>query len=93
MEEKIKLWDRIQRGMEAGFDAAMSAVHTITAKAGEGIELTRLTRDRPGRGLHGRYRSASQERSGKDLTVRLRMQIPPKKIVVARGQADHGGCR
>ncbi len=46
MEEKIKLWDRIQRGMEAGFDAAMSAVHTITAKAGEGIELTRLRREK-----------------------------------------------
>ncbi len=29
-ENKVKLWDRIQRGMEAGFDAGMSAVHTIT---------------------------------------------------------------
>ena len=47
MEEKdIKLWDRIQRGMEAGFDAAMSAVYTITEKAGEGIELTRLRREK-----------------------------------------------
>ena len=47
MEEKnIKLWDRIQRGMEDGFDAAMSAVHTITEKAGEGIELTRLRREK-----------------------------------------------
>jgi hypothetical protein len=47
MEEKnIKLWDRIQRGMEAGFDAAMSAVHAITEKAGEGIELTRLRREK-----------------------------------------------
>jgi hypothetical protein len=47
MEEKdIKLWNRIQRGMEDGFDAAMSAVHTITAKAGEGIELTRLRREK-----------------------------------------------
>ena len=43
-ENKVKLWDRIQRGMEAGFDAAMSTVHTITEKAGKGIELTRLRR-------------------------------------------------
>jgi len=42
----MKLWDRIQRGMEAGFDAAIAAVHTITAKAGEGIELTRLRREK-----------------------------------------------
>jgi len=42
----IKLWNRIQRGMEAGFDAAMSAVYTITEKAGEGIELTRLRREK-----------------------------------------------
>ena len=47
MEERnAKLWDRIQRGMEAGFDAAMSAVHAITEKAGEGIELTRLRREK-----------------------------------------------
>jgi hypothetical protein len=31
----MKLWDRIQRGMEAGFNAALSAVHAITEKAGE----------------------------------------------------------
>ena len=42
----MKLWDRIERGMEAGFDAALSAVHTITEKAGEGIELTRLRREK-----------------------------------------------
>ena len=42
----MKLWDRIQRGMEEGFDAALSAVHTITEKAGEGIELTRLRREK-----------------------------------------------
>ncbi len=42
----MKLWDRIQRGMEAGFDAAISAVYTITEKAGEGIELTRLRREK-----------------------------------------------
>ncbi|MCF8146210.1 MAG: hypothetical protein K9N21_20070 [Deltaproteobacteria bacterium] len=43
---KIKLWDRIERGMEEGFDAALSAVHVITEKAGEGIELTRLRREK-----------------------------------------------
>ncbi|MDY6831702.1 MAG: hypothetical protein SWC96_07630 [Thermodesulfobacteriota bacterium] len=42
----MKLWDRIQRGMEAGFDAAIATVHTITEKAGEGIELTRLRREK-----------------------------------------------
>lgn len=42
----MKLWDRIQRGMEAGFDSAISAVHTLTEKAGEGIELTRLRREK-----------------------------------------------
>jgi len=42
----MNLWDRIQRGMEAGFDAALSAVYTITEKAGEGIELTRLRREK-----------------------------------------------
>jgi len=47
MEERNqKLWDRIHRGMEAGFDAALSAVHTVTEKAGEGIELTRLRREK-----------------------------------------------
>lgn len=45
-EKKIKLWDRIQRGMDAGFDAAMSTVYAITEKAGEGIELTRLRREK-----------------------------------------------
>jgi len=43
---KLKLWDRIQRGMEAGFDSTISAVHTLTEKAGEGIELTRLRREK-----------------------------------------------
>jgi len=43
---KMKLWDRIQRGMEEGFDAALTAVHTITERAGEGIELTRLRREK-----------------------------------------------
>ncbi|MBW8035170.1 MAG: hypothetical protein FVQ79_05930 [Planctomycetes bacterium] len=42
----MKLWDRIHRGMEAGFDASISAVHTLTEKAGEGIELTRSRREK-----------------------------------------------
>jgi hypothetical protein len=32
--------------MEAGFDAAIAAVHTITEKAGENIEVTRLRREK-----------------------------------------------
>ena len=43
---KVKLWDRIQRGMDEGFDAAIATVHAITEKAGEGIELTRLRREK-----------------------------------------------
>lgn len=42
----MKLWDRIQRGMEAGFDASISAVHALTEKAGESIELTRARREK-----------------------------------------------
>jgi len=42
----MKLWDRIQRGMDEGFDAAIATVHAITEKAGEGIELTRLRREK-----------------------------------------------
>ena len=42
----MKMWDRIQRGMEAGFDSAIAAVHTLTEKTGEGIELTRLRREK-----------------------------------------------
>lgn len=42
----MKLWERIQRGMEAGFDATLTAVHNITEKAGESIELTRLRREK-----------------------------------------------
>jgi hypothetical protein len=32
--------------MEAGFDASMAAVHAITEKAGESIELTRARREK-----------------------------------------------
>ncbi len=42
----MELWDKIQRGMEAGFDAALVAVHNLTEMAGEGIELTRLRREK-----------------------------------------------
>ena len=42
----MKLWDRIQRGMEAGFDASLVAVHSVTEKAGESIELTRARREK-----------------------------------------------
>ena len=42
----MKLWDRIHRGMEAGFDASLAAVHAITEKAGESIELTRARREK-----------------------------------------------
>jgi flagellar biosynthesis/type III secretory pathway protein FliH len=46
MNEKRTLWKRIQKGMEEGFEAALSAVHSITEKAGEGIEVTRLRREK-----------------------------------------------
>ena len=42
----MKLWDRIQQGMEAGFDASLAAVHSLTEKAGESIELTRARREK-----------------------------------------------
>ena len=42
----MKLWDRIHKGMEAGFDASISAVYAITEKAGESIELTRARREK-----------------------------------------------
>ena len=32
--------------MDAGFDAALEAVHAISEKAGEGIEFTRLRREK-----------------------------------------------
>jgi Na+/phosphate symporter len=39
-------WERIKRGMDEGFDAAITAVHNITEKAGESIEMTRLRREK-----------------------------------------------
>ncbi|GIX21468.1 MAG: hypothetical protein KatS3mg121_0251 [Gammaproteobacteria bacterium] len=40
------LWERIRQGVEDGLDAAIATVHHITEKAGEGIEATRLRRER-----------------------------------------------
>ena len=42
----MKLWERIQRGMEAGFDATLVAEHNITEKAGESIEVTQFRREK-----------------------------------------------
>ncbi len=42
----MKLWDRIQQGMETGFDASLAAVHSMTEKAGESIELTQARREK-----------------------------------------------
>lgn len=42
----MKLWDRIYSGMEAGFDATLATVHNLTERAGEGLELTRLRREK-----------------------------------------------
>ncbi len=42
----MKLWDRIKRGMEDGFEAGLMSVRTITEKAGESIELTHLRREK-----------------------------------------------
>jgi hypothetical protein len=42
----MKLWDRIQRGMNLGLDAALATVYTLTEKAGEGIEITLLRREK-----------------------------------------------
>lgn len=39
-------WERIKRGMDEGFDAAITAVHNVTEKAGESIETTRLRREK-----------------------------------------------
>ena len=42
----MRLWDRIQQGMDAGLDAFLTAVHSITEKANESIELTRARREK-----------------------------------------------
>ena len=40
------LWERIKNGMDEGFDSAITAMHNLTEKAEESIELTRLRRER-----------------------------------------------
>lgn len=42
----MKVWERIKSGMDESFDAAITAVHNLTEKAGESIELTRLRRQK-----------------------------------------------
>lgn len=42
----VSPWERIKRGMDEGFDAAVTAVHNITEKADETIEMTRLRREK-----------------------------------------------
>ena len=42
----MKLWDRIQQGIDAGLDAFLAAVHSLTEKTGESIELTRARREK-----------------------------------------------
>jgi hypothetical protein len=42
----MRVWERIREGLETGFDATIAAVHSITEKAEEGIELTRLRREK-----------------------------------------------
>lgn len=42
----MKVWERIKSGMDESFDSAIAAVHNLTEKAGESIELTRLRRQK-----------------------------------------------
>lgn len=42
----MKVWERIKSGMDESFDSAITAVHNLTEKAGESIELTRLRRQK-----------------------------------------------
>ena len=73
----MKLWDRIKRGMDAGFDAAVSTVHNITEKAGESIELTRLG--------NAVYEKISEARLD-DVTEKL--EIKEKLLEIAREEAQ-----
>jgi hypothetical protein len=91
----MKLWDRIQRGMEEGFDSAISTVHKLTEKAGESIELTRLRREKTRLGTQltrslaelGNfvYEKVSQEQLD-DLIVKL--GIKEKLVEVAKMEAQ-----
>lgn len=91
----MKLWDRIKRGMDAGFDAAVAAVYNITEKAGESIELTRLRREKArleteltkhlaelGNAV---YEKISESRLD-DVTEKL--QIKDKMLAIAREEAQ-----
>ena len=91
----MKLWDRIKRGMDAGFDAAVAAVYNITEKAGESIELTRLRREKvrletdltkhlAGLG-NAVYEKISEARLD-DVTEKL--QIKDKLLEIAREEAQ-----
>lgn len=91
----MKLWDRIKRGMDAGFDAAVAAVYNITEKAGESIELTRLRREKvrletdltkhlAGLG-NAVYEKISEARLD-DVTEKL--QIKDKILEIAREEAQ-----
>ena len=91
----MKLWDRIKRGMDAGFDAAVAAVHNITEKAGESIELTRLRREKArleteltkhlaelGNAVYEKISEARLD----DVTEQL--QIKEKMLEIAREEAQ-----
>ena len=91
----MKLWDRIKRGMDAGFDAAVAAVYNITEKAGESTELTRLRREKvrletdltkhlAGLG-NAVYEKISEARLD-DVTEKL--QIKDKILEIAREEAQ-----
>ena len=91
----MKLWDRIKRGMDAGFDAAISAVHNVTEKAGESIELTRLRREKAhletdltkhlAKLGNAVYEKISEARLD-DVTEKL--QIKDKMLEIAREEAQ-----
>ena len=91
----MKLWDRIKRGMDAGFDAAVAAVYNITEKAGESIELTRLRREKvrletdltkhlAGLG-NAVYEKISEARLDE---VTEKLQIKEKMLEIAREEAQ-----
>jgi dihydropteroate synthase len=91
----MKLWDRIKRGMDAGFDAAISAVHNITEKAGESIELTRLRREKTRLEIeltkhlaelgNAAYEKISESRLDE---VTEQLQIKEKMLEIAREEAQ-----
>ena len=94
----MKLWDRIKNGMEDGFDAAIMAVHNLTEKAGESIELTRLRREKARcetrltkhlAELGNRvYEKISESRLEE---VAEQLQLKEKLLEIAREEADLAG--